>query len=76
MDVDDSESSRSTPLPINKTEREKEERMRHAKVVRDLLVLVNKQYKERFGTPPPVTSAGAGVSGVEGASRDVEMVAA
>ena len=34
-------------------EDEYDERMRHAKLVRELLVAVNRDYRARFGTPPP-----------------------
>lgn len=30
-----------------------DERRRHAELIRDLLVAINKDYRERFGTPPP-----------------------
>ncbi|KAI1793161.1 hypothetical protein LXA43DRAFT_886350 [Ganoderma leucocontextum] len=66
-----------------------EERGRHAALVRDLLVAINAEYRNRFGTPPPrppsssSRSGGGGVQvtvkeeprGLEREVRDVEMIA-
>jgi len=42
----------------------------HAQVIKDLLVLVNRTYRERFGTPPPPP----GFAPLSGGQKDVEMV--
>ncbi|KAI0756324.1 hypothetical protein C8Q80DRAFT_1127939 [Daedaleopsis nitida] len=66
-----------------------EERRKHAALLRDLLVVINMEYRKRFGTPPPVGAgaarasvvrAGVGraeqeVRGIEREVRDVEMIA-
>ncbi|EJD03666.1 uncharacterized protein FOMMEDRAFT_145898 [Fomitiporia mediterranea MF3/22] len=49
-----------------------EERRRHAELIRDLLITINKDYRERYGTPPPDGERRTR----SGKDRDVEMVAA
>lgn len=66
-----------------------EQRREHARLLRDLLLSINSEYKRRYGTPPPTTSSAAGTSRRsvrremeerkdewEGSSRDVEMIGA
>ena len=59
-----------------------EDRRRHAALLRDLLVSINREYRQKHGTPPPMAaSASASVArhedvrGVEREVRDVEMIA-
>jgi hypothetical protein len=47
-------------------EEERETRRRHAKLVRDLLIGINDEYKKRYGSPRPRPASSAG-------RRDVEM---
>ncbi|KAL5533955.1 hypothetical protein ACEPAG_415 [Sanghuangporus baumii] len=58
-----------------------EERRRHAELIRDLLVQINKDYRERYGTPPPLSESSPRQRRRTNLNnttddRDVEMVAA
>lgn len=54
-------------VSASERDRERRERRRHAALLRDLLVSINKDYKRRFGTPPPPPASPMEVS------KDVEM---
>ena len=51
-----------------------DERRRHAELIRDLLVAINRDYRQRYGTPPPLPSAASDARRTT--EKDVEMVAA
>ncbi|KAI0778748.1 hypothetical protein BD413DRAFT_464858 [Trametes elegans] len=60
-----------------------EERRKHAALLRDLLLAINAEYRQRYGTPPLAREArerlahpAEEVRGLEKEMRDVEMVAA
>lgn len=61
---------RKTPTP-GVDEITPEERRRHAELIRDLLVSINHDFKERFGTPPPNVPDRA----LSSKAVDVEMAA-
>ncbi|KAI5121148.1 hypothetical protein M0805_007146 [Coniferiporia weirii] len=52
-----------------------DERRRHAELIRDLLVAINKDYRERFGTPPPPGEGRDSRIRGKGKDRDVDMAA-
>ncbi|KAJ7193381.1 transcription factor PacC [Mycena pura] len=53
---------------------EADERRRHARLIRDLLVSINSDFRRLHGTPPPMPAASAVVR--DEGPRDVEMTAA
>lgn len=52
-----------------------QQRSDHARLIRDMLITINTEYRRRHGTPPPVTSS-AEKTMWRRESRDVEMVTA
>ncbi|KAL4252497.1 hypothetical protein ABKN59_002774 [Abortiporus biennis] len=67
------ETRRSPPLSH-------QQRMEHARLLRDLLVNINTEYRKRFGTPPPVSRPTVsadlerGIEKHREETRDVEML--
>ncbi|KAJ3476782.1 hypothetical protein NLI96_g10927 [Meripilus lineatus] len=64
-DENDEEDERRAGVP-------EDQRAEHARLLRDLLVSINMEYRKKFGTPPPVANARKEWE----ASRDVEMIGA